>query len=115
MIPKVETFAGSEFEGLYGYPEVYTRAGFLGTRFFVFETERRGQQRVYLFDTTSRQMKQFKVNEDSDKGHYQLVLRSGQSLGILYMEPGVPSKIYLVKIKSLLHDSVEEFAAAENL
>jgi hypothetical protein len=54
LIPKIDTFGASEFPGLYGYNDTFTQMGFLGQRFFVIETQRRGQDVVYLFDTESK-------------------------------------------------------------
>ena len=45
------------FGGLYGYNDTFIHSGYLGKRYFVLETEHKGQMRVYLIDTQTKELK----------------------------------------------------------
>ena len=52
-----------EFAGLYGYNDTYTQAQFLAdsNKFFMFESEFKGQHRIYIIDTTTKEIKMLRI------------------------------------------------------
>jgi len=54
LIDTVDEIKEDQFGGVYGYNHTYNQAGYLNERYFIFETERKGQNIIYLLDTETK-------------------------------------------------------------
>jgi hypothetical protein len=52
----VPEITNEDFAGLYGYNDTFFHAGFLNERFFVFSSDYKGQERIFVLDTTSKEL-----------------------------------------------------------
>lgn len=95
-----------EFAGLYGYNDTYSQAQFLhdSSKFFIFSSEFKGQHRIFLIDTTTRQTRMLKIpgvtnDDDLRVGDYMLMRIFEDTLVINYSTPAQPPKIFCLRFK----------------
>jgi dipeptidyl aminopeptidase/acylaminoacyl peptidase len=109
-----------EFGGLYGYQGTFSEGGFLGdsNKFYVTSSELLGQNRVYITDVTTSQIKMLtlpKLNAgvDRSKGTYTLLRKFKQTLFVKYCEVTNPGSIFALTFKSVDVASLDALFDAE--
>ena len=65
-----------EFAGLYGYNDTFSPARFIAdsAKFFLFTSELKGQHRIFVLDTTTKEVKMLRIPNVTDAEN----LRSGE-------------------------------------
>lgn len=99
-----------EFCGLFGYQMTYTHANFLGknNNFFVFESEFKGQGRLYVTDLAGNiKWLNFLKKDPSNyrEGHYSLLRLKGNMAVVYFSSCNQPAQIYLLNFTNI--DSAE--------
>jgi len=90
-------------------------------KFFLFESEFKGQHRIYFLDTTTKEVKMLRIPKVTKAnlrlGSYQLMRVFEDTLVINYSEASQPPKIYTVRIKQVLAEdqTVHQLLDASNL
>lgn len=113
---KVPVIVSEDFAGIYGYNDTFFHSGFLNEKFFVFSSDYKGQERIYLLDTTSGDLSVLQIKaQPKSVGNYTLMRRHRNMLIVKYMEATQPTHIYAVRISNLNVANTKELLAESNL
>ena len=113
VIDKIRDYPSDdqEFAGLYGFGNTFTKARFIedSSKFFLFCSEFKGQRRIYVVDTISKEVKMLRIpglTEEVNlrRGDYILMRAQEDCLIVEYSTPSQPSQIYLIRIKQVLDE-----------
>lgn len=83
--------------------------------YFVFGSEYKGQDRVYIMNTETAQVALLNIGQDKLVGSTELIRRYQNTLILKHMEYNKPARILAVTLNSLEFKSPEEVTAASNL
>lgn len=84
LVPEIKD---EDFAGIYGYNDSFFHAGFLDQRLFVFTSAYKGQDRIYILDTETKELALLMLkNQSKTVGDYQLLRKHKSVLIIKYME-----------------------------
>ena len=96
----------TEYAGLYGYNDTYSKAQYMhqSSKFFIFQSEIKGQHRVYIADTTTSQVKMVRIpgvtqEETLRVGDYTMISMFEDTLILKYSEVTMPPRIYCIHFK----------------
>lgn len=112
LVPEIQN---EDFAGIYGYNDTFFHAGFLNKKFFVFTSGYKGQDRIYIVDTETKEMSYLRLkDQEKTLGEYQLIRKHKSMLIVKYSEATQPTQVFAVRFNQMSGD-VKNLTSFDNL